>query len=107
RNTIIGLILLLSGAVIYGATLISVAIYSQTFVGTGQGWNGEHGVFGTAFREMGIIPTTVAVLLGVIGIIIIRSRTKWWQNQGKEIKERNKEFHANQKKDVKYEDGKE
>ena len=98
RNTIIGLILLLSGAIIYSSTLISAAIYSHTLVGTeGQGWNGEHGVFGTAFREMGIIPMVIATLLGVIGIVIILSGTKWWQKQGEEISNRNRAFHANHK----------
>lgn len=76
KDTIIGLVLLLSSAIIYASTLISAAIYSQTFAGTdGQGWNAQHGVFGTAIREMGTVSIIIAILLVIVGIIfIVKSR---------------------------------
>lgn len=64
--------MLLSGAIIYGSTLISASIYSLTFGGVaGQGWNGEHGIFGTALREMGTLPLIIAVLLAIAGIVLL------------------------------------
>ncbi|GAA0440873.1 hypothetical protein GCM10008983_17460 [Lentibacillus halophilus] len=102
KNTNIGLILFLSGAIIYGAALIAASVYSQTLVGTdGQGWDGRYGVFGTALREMGIIPIVIAIVLGVIGIILIIPGTKWWQKQKKEINKRNREFEAEKNKEMK------
>lgn len=41
-------------------------------VGTnGQGWNSQHGVFGTALREVGTIPILIAVVLGIAGLILV------------------------------------
>lgn len=71
RKNNIGLIFVLSSAIIYGATLISASIYSQVLVREGQGWDARYGVFGTAIKEVGIIPIIIAILLGVVGLIFI------------------------------------
>jgi len=71
KNTKIGLILLLSGAIIYSSTLISASIYSQVLTQEGIGWNKQYGVFGTAIREIGTLPTIITILLGLAGLIFI------------------------------------
>lgn len=72
KNTNIGLVLLLSSAIIYGSTLISASVYSLILGGVnGQGWNTEYGVFGTAVREIGILPIIIAVLLAITGIVLL------------------------------------
>jgi hypothetical protein len=72
KNTNTGLILLLSSAIIYGSALISASIYSHTLISTdGQGWNSQLGVFGTALKEVGIIPIIIAILIAIAGIIFV------------------------------------
>ena len=72
KNTNIGLILLLSSAIIYGSALISTSIYSLTLGGVdGQGYYTEYGIFGTALREVGTLPLLIAVLLGIAGIVLL------------------------------------
>jgi len=64
--------LLLSSAIIYGSALISASVYAQTLTGTdGQGWNTQHGVFGTALREVGTIPIIISVFLAILGMIFV------------------------------------
>ena len=70
------MILLISSAIIYGSVLISVSIYSQTLVGTGQGWDSRYGVFGTAIREVGTIPIVIAAFLVIAGVIFIVKSNK-------------------------------
>lgn len=72
KNTNIGLILLLSSAIIYGSALIATTIYSLTLGGVnGQGWNTEYGIFGTALIKVGTLPSIIAVLLGIAGIVLL------------------------------------
>lgn len=72
KNTNIGLVLLLSSAIIYGSALISASIYSLTLVGVdGQGWNSNYGVFGTALLKVGALPLLVTVLLVIAGVVLI------------------------------------
>ncbi|WP_051302458.1 hypothetical protein [Salibacterium aidingense] len=69
KNTIIGLFLLFLSAILYSSTLIAASVYSQTLAGNdGQGWNTNHGVFGTAIREIGGVPITLSILSGLIGL---------------------------------------
>jgi len=71
----IGLVLLLSSAIIYSSTLISTSIYSQVIAQEGIGWDSQFDFFGIAFREVGIIPIIIAVLLAIVGLIlVIRSK---------------------------------
>jgi len=65
----VGLIFLLSSAIIYGSALISAAVYSHIVID--QGWSKRYGIFGTALREMGIFPITIAILLGIAGVFLI------------------------------------
>jgi len=69
KNIYVGLTLLLVSAIIYGSTLISASIYSKALADTS--WDGRYGIFGTALREVGIIPLTIAILFGIIGVILI------------------------------------
>lgn len=72
KNTNIGLVLLLSSAIIFGSALISVSIYSLTLGGVdGQGWNSNYGVFGTALLKVGTLPLLVTVLLVIAGVVLI------------------------------------
>ena len=64
-----GLIFLLSSAIIYGSALISSAVYSQVLIA--DGWDSRYGIFGTALREVGIFPITIAILLGIVGMFLI------------------------------------
>ncbi|PIC98859.1 phosphatase [Sporosarcina sp. P29] len=69
KNTNIGLVLVLSSALIYGSALISASIYSLTLGGVdGQGWNSNYGVFGTALLKVGFIPLIISILLVITGI---------------------------------------
>lgn len=65
----VGLILLLSSAIIYGSALISAAVFSQVVIG--EGWDNRYGIFGTSLREVGTFPITIAILLGIVGIFLI------------------------------------
>lgn len=69
KNTNIGLTLLLLSVIIYGSTLISASVYSQVLAD--RGWDNRYGIFGTALREVGTLPLTIAILLGIIGIVLI------------------------------------
>ncbi|MGM8366407.1 phosphatase [Virgibacillus sp. W0181] len=60
---------MLSSAIIYGSVLISASIYSQALAQTS--WEGEHGIFGTAIREVGTVPIIITVLLALAGVIFI------------------------------------
>ncbi|MEW4305867.1 phosphatase [Rossellomorea marisflavi] len=63
-----GLVLILSSAILYGSTLITASIYSTVISQEGFGWDQRYGVFGTAFRKVGIVPLVLSVLLAVVGI---------------------------------------
>lgn len=65
----IGLIFLLSSAIIYGSALISAAVYSQVVMN--ESWSTRYGIFGTALREVGIFPITIAILFGIVGMFLI------------------------------------
>ena len=72
KNSNIGLVLLLSSAIIYGSALISSSIYSLVLGGVdGQGWSRDYGIFGTALREVGTVPIIIVVLLSVVGIFLL------------------------------------
>ncbi|WP_347834918.1 hypothetical protein [Gracilibacillus sp. JCM 18860] len=49
---------------------------------------------------MGDYPDSNSHFLGIIGITFIISGTKWWQKQKEEINKRNKEFQAEQNKEI-------
>ncbi|MEW5570453.1 phosphatase [Rossellomorea marisflavi] len=63
-----GLVLILSSAILYGSTLITAAVYSTVISQEGFGWDQRYGVFGTAFRKVGIVPFVLSILLAVVGI---------------------------------------
>ncbi|WP_313237324.1 phosphatase [Sporosarcina ureae] len=72
KYTNIGLVLLLSSALIYGSALISASIYSLSLGGVdGQGWNSNYGIFGTAMIKVGTFPLIISVLLVIAGIRFI------------------------------------
>ncbi|WP_421381899.1 phosphatase [Bacillus salacetis] len=72
KNIIIGVTLLLTSAVLYGAALISASVYSLVLTRDGgEGWDRRYGVFGTALIEVGTLPLSLAVLAGVIGLTVI------------------------------------
>lgn len=70
----IGLTLIISGAIIYGSTLIASSIYTKTLINSNMGWNNSHGIFGTAIREIGTIPIIISIILSIIGIIFIMDK---------------------------------
>ncbi len=77
KNPNIGLFLILSSAIIYGSALISSSIYSLILGGVdGQGWSSDYGIFGTALREVGIVPIIIAVLLAIIGVVLLVMQEK-------------------------------
>jgi hypothetical protein len=63
-----GLVLILSSAILYGLTLITAAIYSTVLSKEGFGWDSCYGLFGTAFRKVGIVPLILSIILAVLGI---------------------------------------
>lgn len=68
----VGLTLLLLTSIIYGSLLISASVYSQVLVGAdGQGWDSRYGVYGTALREVGTLPITLSIILGIAGVIFV------------------------------------
>ncbi|MGG3449888.1 phosphatase [Domibacillus aminovorans] len=67
----IGLTLLVLSAILAGSTIISAAIYSQVLVQEAIGWNTSHGIYGTAFREIGKFPLAVSILLAILGIFLV------------------------------------
>lgn len=71
KTAIIGLAFLATSAVIYGATLIAASIYTHVLLEGSQGWDTRYGVYGTALREVGTLPTTLSVLSGIIGLFFI------------------------------------
>lgn len=72
KYTNIGLVLLLSSALIYGSALISASIYSLSLGGfDGQGWYSNYGIFGTAMIKVGTFPLIISVLLVIVGIRFI------------------------------------
>ncbi|GAA0430534.1 hypothetical protein GCM10008983_03680 [Lentibacillus halophilus] len=71
KKTNIGLILLLSSAIIYGSTLISASVYSKVLLNGSVGWDSRYGIFGTAIREVGSLSLIISVLLGIAGIVLI------------------------------------
>lgn len=71
KNVTIGLTFLLVSAILYGSSLIAASNYSQVLIQGGQGWDTRYGVFGTALREVGTFPLTIATLSGILGILFI------------------------------------
>jgi hypothetical protein len=69
KITIIGLVILLLSAIIYGSTLISASIYSQVLADAS--WDSRYGIFGTALREIGTLPLWIATLSAIIGVSLI------------------------------------
>lgn len=68
KNTNVGLTILLMSAIIYGSALISASVYSQVLVMEGIGWDTRYGIFGTALKQVGIIPIMISILLGIVGV---------------------------------------
>ncbi|EXJ23927.1 hypothetical protein ADIAL_0719 [Alkalibacterium sp. AK22] len=72
----VGLTLLLMGSIIYGAVLIAATVYAQILIGAdGIGWNSIYGVYGTAYREVGLLPSFLAAGLCAAGAAIVY--TSW------------------------------
>lgn len=77
KNSAIGLTLLVVSAIIYGSSLITASIYSEVLAREGGGWDSRYGIFGTALREVGTVPLTIAILLGILGgFLIVKSFRK-------------------------------
>ncbi|MCM3584727.1 phosphatase [Mesobacillus maritimus] len=77
KHSIIGLTLLIASAIIYGASLIAASIYSQVLAQVVGEWDSRYGIFGTALREVGSVPLTIAILLGLLGgFLIVKSFRK-------------------------------
>ena len=77
KHPIIGLTLLIASAIIYGASLIAASIYSQVLAQVVGEWDSRYGLFGTALREVGSVPLTIAILLGLLGgFLIVKSFRK-------------------------------
>jgi hypothetical protein len=69
NRLLVGLTLLLCSAIIYGATLISAAVYAEnqkTF-----GWSSSYGLFGTALKELGTVPIIISILSAITGLLFI------------------------------------
>ena len=59
-------------ALIYGSSLISASIYSQVLARDGGGgWDSRYGIFGTALREVGTFPITIATPLVIVGLFLV------------------------------------
>ncbi|RIW31871.1 phosphatase [Bacillus salacetis] len=72
KHITIGLVLLLSSAIMYSAALIAASVYSLVLTRDGgEGWSTEYGVYGTALREIGTLPIALAILFGLIGAGIV------------------------------------
>ncbi|MCM3671336.1 phosphatase [Mesobacillus maritimus] len=77
KHPIIGLTLLIASVIIYGASLIAASIYSQVLAQVVGEWDSRYGIFGTALREVGSVPLTIAILLGLLGgFLIVKSFRK-------------------------------
>nr|WP_157184162.1 phosphatase [Evansella cellulosilytica] len=66
----IGLTIMVISAVLYAATLITASIYSIVLIDIGS-WNSEFGLYGSALREVGTLPLTLAISFAVVGVYFI------------------------------------
>jgi hypothetical protein len=67
-----GLTCLVASSILYGSTLIAASVYSRMLgEADGLGWDRRYGIYGTAMRDIGIVPIGLAVLLAVVGILLI------------------------------------
>ena len=65
----IGFKLLLLSTIIFGATIIAAAIYSNILIHPSQGWSSNYGIYGTAIREIGTMPLIIILALAGLGFI--------------------------------------
>lgn len=69
KRLIIGISILISGILVYSSNLIAAALYSSVLLDTS--WNQNLGIFNTALAEVSLIPTFLAIIFIVIGLIIV------------------------------------
>lgn len=79
KQVIAGGIGVLSGVILFGFTLVAAAVYSS-YVAT-NGYFTNLGVFGTALKEIGVLPLIISALLFAGGVyILIRDLVKGMTN---------------------------
>lgn len=77
KNIVIGGIGVLSSIILFGMTLISSSIYSLYLSSeSGEGWNSNLGVFGTALYNIGFIPLMLCVIFFFTGIFYLNKSIK-------------------------------
>ena len=67
----LGIKLLSISSVVFGATLISVAIYSQNYVNSHLSWRSEYNLFYNALLDIGIIPLIISLIFAILGFCYI------------------------------------
>ncbi|BCB04169.1 phosphatase [Bacillus sp. KH172YL63] len=83
KSMILGLSSLFIASILYGATLIAAAVYSGWLVEEGGlGWDSRYGVFGTAIREVGMMPLILTGILTVSGGYLL-----WVSAKGSTVKQ--------------------
>ncbi|WP_033541695.1 hypothetical protein [Planococcus sp. CAU13] len=69
KFVLLGGISILSGVLIFGFTLVAAAVYSPQ-VAT-LGYSANLGVYGTALKEIGILPLMMSFIFFVVGLVLI------------------------------------
>ncbi|WP_088006945.1 phosphatase [Indiicoccus explosivorum] len=81
KKAVTGLLLLLTGAVVYGSSLVAAAVYSEVIMNTS--WDTRYGIFGTALREVGTLPLSLAALVSAAGLFfIVQALREDWKQKG-------------------------
>lgn len=70
KTLVINISLLFVFTSLYCFQLLSASIYSQIFIG-GTNWNDDLGLFGTALKEVSIIPNSILLILIFISLIFL------------------------------------
>lgn len=82
KNINLGLTLLVVSSIIFGSAWISASVYSRGLTGDdGLGWDRRYGIFGTALREVGTIPISLSILIGLVGLYIVVKSVRTTKSQ--------------------------
>ena len=76
KKLLIGLVGIFSSVTLFGLTMVSVSIYSSVLTKGNIGWDTQLGPFGTAFKEIGIVPFTLCVLFFIFGAYYVKTGLK-------------------------------
>lgn len=79
KRVTISISLLFVFTMLYCFQLLSASIHSRNFGGN-IGWNDDLGIFGTALREVSIIPNSILLILIFISLIFLLNETINFKN---------------------------